>query len=353
MPIEQIFEIESLDALAVYLQALPPGRTRQQLAKLFLQNVLYQNVTQWNRVVRLCEALTIVGWGDLEPVQAVRTRYYNGFPWTILSNRFAERRYVEVCWCTRRGGYAMDENSIVFHGSDDLPSALRKKGFVPVLEPEGGVFATQRNWIARSPIWVGQTVVNCYDSSKPFVASVGKLCDRLFREMRPEAYGRAIDRLWFYFHTSYKDPGCATNYVIQPEDKELNDSENERRLRKRYAANEIRKMGYKLVPRYLFRPFRTAEGQMNISIHLTKEFSEQTIPSQKREFAELLTGAIDQVVGRLRKKRLEYDLETMRTDAARLIQAWASQIDEPDAPVDAGEAASASEIQTISPAPPA
>src|SRR5689334_7802791 len=113
MPVDQIFEIESLDALAKFLQASPPQRMRQQLEKLFFKNVLYQNVTGWNRVVRLCEALTIVGWGELEPVQAVREKYYNGFPWTILFNRFGERRYLEALWSKRRDGYAMVENSVV------------------------------------------------------------------------------------------------------------------------------------------------------------------------------------------------------------------------------------------------
>jgi len=329
MPIDHIFEIKSLDALAEYLQASSPRRTRQQLAKLFFQNVFYRNVTQWNRVVRLCEALTIVGWGDLEPVQAVRTTYYNGFPWTILYNQFAERRYVEACWCMRREGYMMAENSVVFHGSDDLPRELSKKGFVPTQEQEDGVFTTQKNWIARSPIWIGQTVVNCYDSSNAFVTSVWKLRDTLFHEMRPEVYGRAIDQLCFYFHLSYRDPDCGTNYVIQPEERELDDAERQRRLRKLYSVNEIKKMSYELVPRYFFRPFRTDQGQMNISMHLTKEFSEQTTRLQKREFAELLSKAIDEVVTRLRKKRLEYDLDTMRTDADRIIQEWASQRDKP------------------------
>ena len=168
--------------------------------------------------------------------------------------------------------------------------------------------------------------------------------------MRPEAYGRAIDQLCFYFHTSYKDSGCATNYVIQTEARELDDAERQRRLRKLYSVNEIKKMGYKLVPRYLFRHFRTSQGQMNISIHLTKEFSEQATRSQKLEFAELLSTAIDGVVTRLRRKRLVYDLDTMQTDADRITKAWAREVDEPG---DAREAAAASEMKSTSHAPPA
>jgi hypothetical protein len=327
MPIDRIFEIEALDALAEYLRASSPVRTRQQLTRLFLQNVLYQNVSQWNRVVRLCEALTIVGWGELEPVQAVRTRFYNGFPWTLLFNRYAERRYVEACWCSRGDGYMMAENSVVFHGSEDLPSGVRKKGFEPTWEQEAGTFAAQRNWIARAPIWIGQTVVNCYESSNDFVSSVGQLRDRLLHEMRPEVYGRAIDQLRFYFHLSYSVSRSGTHYVIQTEERELDAAECQRRLKKLYSADEIRKMGYKLVPRYLFRPFRSEQGEMNISIHLTKEFSEQSTRSQKLEFAPLLSTAIDQVVAKLRKKRLKYDLDAMQTDADRIIQEWAIQDD--------------------------
>ena len=323
MSIDQIFEIRSLDALAKLLQALPPRRTQQQLTKLLFENVPYRNVTQWNRVVRVCEALTIVGWGELEPVQAVRDKYYNGFPWTMLVNRCGERRYVEAMWSKRRDGYLMVEDSVILHGSDDLPGTLSQQDVMTTGEPQNEVLATQQNWISRSPIRIGQTVVNCYDSSKDFVITVAKLRDKLLHEMRPEVYGRAIDQLCFYFHTSYRGPGCATNFVIQSDDKLLNDGDRQRQLRKLYSADEIKTMGYQLVPRYLFRPFRAVAGQMNISIHLTKEFSEQTTRSQRLEFADLLSTAIDEVVTKLRKKRLLYDLDTMRIDAAKIIQAWA------------------------------
>ena len=323
MPIDHIFEIKSLDALAKYVQAPPPRRTQQQLARLLLKNVLYCDVTQWNRVVRVCEALSIVGWGELEPVQAVRDKYFNGFPWTMLVNRFGDRRYVEAMWSKRRDGYVIDRDSVVLHGSDDLPGSLSQQSFVVSREPQDAVLAVQQNWISRSPIWIGQTVTNCYDSSKEFVTSVMSLSDRLLHEMRPEAYGQTIDQLCFYFHTSYRGPGCATNYVIRGDEKMLNDADSQRKLRKLYSAGEIKTMRYKLVPRYLFRPFRAAAGQMNISIHLTKEFSEQSTRSQMLEFAELLLTAIGEVVARLRKKRLVYDLDTMQKDADRIIRAWA------------------------------
>jgi hypothetical protein len=73
---------------------------------------------------------------------------------------------------------------------------------------------------------------------------------------------------------------------------------------------------------------------------LTKEFSEQDTPSQKLEFAQLLSTAIDEVVSRLRNKRLVYDLGAMQADADRIVQAWAREFDEPGS---AREAAAAPE----------
>jgi hypothetical protein len=340
MRIDHIFEIKSLDALAEYLQESSPERSWQQLARLFFENVLYRKVTEWNRLVRLCEAMTIVGWGELEPVQAVRTKFLNGFPWTMLVNRFGDKRYVDALWSKRVDGYLMVEDSVVFHGSDDLPAKLSKQGFVATPEAENKPLDAQRNWIVRSPILLGQTVLNCYKSSNGFVKSVAKLEDRLLREMRPEVYGRAIDRLCFYFHLSYLDPGCATNYVIQADDRKLDRAEEQRQLGKLYSADEIKKLRYKLVPRFLFRPFRSIDGQMNISIHLTKEFSQQSTRQQKVEFAQLLSLAIDEVVTRLRKKRLAYDLDAMRADAGRIIQAWALESDAKTAPDRRGKRAS-------------
>ena len=232
MPIDDIFEIDSLDELTAYLQSLPPGRTRQQLRKRFFENVRYQNLSQWNRTVRLCEALTIVGWGDLEPVQAIRTIFDNGCPWTELRNRYWDYRYIDAWWSKRKDGIMMSERYLRDHGSDDLPARLLRKPFVATFEKEHGSFATQRNWIPRSPICVWRAICNCYESSEAFMASTKKLDAKLHLEMRPEVYGREIDQLRFYTHVSYGEPLCTNhNFVIQEDDKKLSADEQRRRLR--------------------------------------------------------------------------------------------------------------------------
>lgn len=221
MSIDDIFEIDSLDELTGYLKALPAGKTRRQLKKLFFENVRYQNLSQWNRTVRLCEALTIVGWGDLEPVQAIHTKFDNGCPWTKLRNRYWDYRYIDAWWSKRKDGVMMTDRRIEDHGSDDLPARLCRKPFVPTFEKEHGTFKSQRNWISRSPICVWRTLTMCYESSAVLMDSAKKLDAKLHSEMRPEVYGQEIDQLRFYYHLSYGEPdyASANNFVIQDDDK--------------------------------------------------------------------------------------------------------------------------------------
>lgn len=60
--VNRILEINELNELKAYLSELPDiDSVRTNLLDEFLKYARYSNVTEWNRAVRLCECLAIVG----------------------------------------------------------------------------------------------------------------------------------------------------------------------------------------------------------------------------------------------------------------------------------------------------
>ena len=89
--VNRILEINELNELKAYLSELPDiDSVRTNLLDEFLKYARYSNVTEWNRAVRLCECLAIVGWGEHEGLEAVKTSYFNGNPNTFFINRYGQ-----------------------------------------------------------------------------------------------------------------------------------------------------------------------------------------------------------------------------------------------------------------------
>jgi len=320
----EIFTLESLADLATFLETKPTRRTQKQLAKLFFRYALYENAEQWNKAVRLCEALAIVGWGDYEPVQAERGQAWNGNPATTFFNRYSQERFVQADWSKRKAGLTMQQGSTWYHFSPDLPDKQSQGDEYEVRESiQDRKLASQRNWIPKNPILLGRGIANCYAKSKNFVKSVEQeLLPSLEEQMTPEQYGTAINRIIIHYSLSYADPGCQTNYIILDEDIRISTQELYARLRKMYSKKEIDANDYFLRKRFDYGNFSKAKGTMKVDIHFPKQFSEQTTKMQKKEFAKHLTEAIDGVVQRLEKKKLEYDYDRMRDDFQRILKAW-------------------------------
>ncbi|GHV01936.1 hypothetical protein AGMMS49521_2970 [Campylobacterota bacterium] len=64
---------------------------REKLFDEFLRYAEYKNASEWNRAVRLCECLAIIGWGTHEALQAGRGKFYNGNPETAFITSLASR----------------------------------------------------------------------------------------------------------------------------------------------------------------------------------------------------------------------------------------------------------------------
>ena len=86
----EIYNIESIDELSVYLSKQEQVKARNWLFSQFDKLYHYANIKEWNELVRVCEALKIIGWGDKEPLEAKAQRWINGSFYTSLMNQYFE-----------------------------------------------------------------------------------------------------------------------------------------------------------------------------------------------------------------------------------------------------------------------
>ena len=85
----EIYEIDDLKELKNFLERQSnQDKLRENLFSEFLQYADYKNVSDWNKAVKICESLAIIGWGKYEPLEALRGMYFNGSPMTFFINKF-------------------------------------------------------------------------------------------------------------------------------------------------------------------------------------------------------------------------------------------------------------------------
>lgn len=318
--LERIYEIDDLRSLREFLSGI--DGVRELLLTEFQRYSRYQNATEWNIAVRLCECLAIVGWGDREPLEAVKGVSFNGRPNTFFVNRNAEPRFLDAVWSSRSSGVAIDGRLSFFHDGSGSPIPIGEE----TGEPQPYLLATQRNWIAKNPIFITRGLANCYENSKAVIDSLEKeLKPELNVRMRPELYGAAINRIVlncsFSFYDNYH---CKTNYIIADDSLKLKQMDFYSALLGMFSQKEIDDNGYYLRNRFTYGPFRSSTGMMRVGIVFEKEFSEQSPRRQKQVLSEYLIQAVRQCGRRLRRK-IDYDFELMEADFSAILQEWSEK----------------------------
>lgn len=89
-----------------------------------------------------------------------------------------------------------------------------------------------------------------------------------------------------------------------------------------YPKKEIEENGYYLRNRFVYGPFRTDTGKVNIDIHFEKAFSELSYQEQKEKFTEYASIALNTIVEKLKKNKLDYNFDLMLEDFTNLINEW-------------------------------
>lgn len=321
----KIHDLEDLEKLEEYLLTFEEKEIRDQLFTDFKIYSNYKNGEEWNKAVRICECLTIIGWGNYEPVQAVRGKFFNGNPETRFYNKFSKQRFVNAIWSKRKDGYTMEQGRTSYHNSPDIPNKKTVLNDHPVKEDiQDTKLNTQRNWIPINPILINRTISNCYENSKPLIQSIEQdLMSSLNHQMRPALYGTAIQRIRINCRFSYYDAAYnKTNYIIAPKPLKLKSSALRQELLKTHSKEEISKNGYFLRNRFEFGNFQSKTGTLSVQIHFEKEFSQLSHQEQKNTFSKHLTTALTMVIEKLNKKKLDYDFELMFADFEEILANW-------------------------------
>lgn len=322
--IQEVYDLDELQSLREYLSGFSDvERLRTELLSAFMDYRDYRNADEWNRAVRLCECLAIVGWGDREPLEAVRGAYFNGNPNTYFINRDSRPRFLDAVWSRRTDGVAIDFSRSVWHAGPDGSDCGRRVSDDNIGEACDVRLMSQRNWIAKNPILITRGLANCYENSRPVIESMEKeLMPELNRSMRPELYGNAIDRIVLNCSFSfYDDYHCKTNYIIADESLKLKQKDFYPVLLTMFTEKEIDDNGYYLRNRFTYGPFRTDTGTARIVIVFEKEFSELSQPKQKQLLCDYLFHAVRQFAKRSGKK-VRYDFDLMISDFSAILCRW-------------------------------
>lgn len=321
-----IFEIDSLSELRARLQSVEDIEgLREALFTEFLRYADYRNVREWNKAVRICEALAIIGWGEHEPVEAVRAIYFNGNPETYFINRYSKPRFVDAVWSKRVTGYTMEEGRTSFFASPDDPmcreTVLQQHSVKQCIMDER--LASQRNWIAKNPIHITRTLANCYPSSRRVIDSIEKVLQpALDVRMRPELYGQEIDRITINCSYSFYDnEHCKTNYIIADESRRLKPKDFYPALLSMYSEEEIVRNGYYLRNRFNIGPFRRDTGNIYATVTLEREFSEMSDREQRSVLAGYMRTVLERIATR-QKGKLKYDFPLMLSDFNGILNEW-------------------------------
>nr|WP_253709795.1 hypothetical protein [Treponema sp. OMZ 799] len=323
----EIYAISDLSELEAFLNSQTSiEKLREKLFAEFLKYADYKSVSEWNKAVRLCECLAVIGWGNHEPVEAFRGIFFNGNPRTFFCNRFGELRFVEAVWSKRKAGFTMEQSRTSYYPGPDCEDKKQPVYWdYPVTEKiEDIKIESQRNWIPKNPIWIVRTISNCYENSKPVIESIEeKLQDELNKKMRPEKYGKAVNCIFLNCSFSYYDNAhCKTNYIIDETGRKLSNQEAAKELQKLYTKKEISENGYYLRPRFQYGPFKTDTGKINADIHFEKEFGQLTHQQQKEKLAEYFLVALKTIAEKQKKKIPGYDFNLMIADFTEIINKW-------------------------------
>jgi hypothetical protein len=320
----KIFTIKDLADLEKYLKKQELKKVRKDLLKQFFKYADYKNISEWNKAVVLCEALAIVGWGDCEPVEAMKGQFYNGSPETEFLNRYRENRFVYTIWAKKGDGYTMKQRRTSYFWSPDIPDKKTVLKDYPVTNPasQNEKFLSQRNWIPKNPILIARYCLSYQPNSEKLVESVyNDLVKLLDKKMRPEKYGNVIDRIMLICTFS----GDFSNYVIADESIKTRNSELlYKELLKIYKKSEIEKNHLYLRHRFDYGNFQPKKGLMKVEVMFEKEFENKRFKDQVAHFCKYALMAIENTVERLKKKKLDYNFDLMLEDFKSVLNEWAT-----------------------------
>src|SRR5688572_5134075 len=297
--IARLLAATSIAELKLELGSQAPELVRPALLVEYDRLFRYRNIEEWNALVRVCEALALVGWGERPAVEALAERWLNGSWYTTLRTREFEKlsghgntaKNTEAEWA-KRG------SSFVLRGGEDT------------LDRGIAGFASQRLPLPKNPLRLTRGIANHQKSATAFVQALSALHERLNRELSTERYGEGFDHVAVICSFSNHDDEYTT-------------------VRGEYF-HDAKDVPSGLTTRHYVRP-RLRLGKLtqkhdlwhwSVERHFTRAEGELPLAAQQRLFGEDLRSILETLQQRLAKKKLRYDVKSLRVDLDRLLESW-------------------------------
>jgi hypothetical protein len=283
---EQILNIDDLLELEKYVASQDEDLLRTSLTEEYLRLVEYKDAIAWNRLVRICEVFSIIGWGDLERVNAICTKSLNQWH-TQLENKYREPRFLRGNWLKRKSGYVLF-NPSYYHSPDkpDIPS-VDWQSYPKVNEIVCAVhhLANQRNRQKMSPFSFGGIfVADSPVKSDMLFLILHDLRKLLDYNLRPDLYGEGIESI-------------AIRYVTAKPDE-------------------------KGMTRFEHGTYYPQKCTFGCDVFIGGEFADLSVSQRKEVLRELLLDVLDSLKDKASRKELNYDVNLLTEDALIELGKW-------------------------------
>lgn len=282
-----LFDELTEDGVREWCAQQDTDEARAMLVAEFDRGRDYRDAAGWNRLVRVCEALAVLGWGERTPVEAIAERWINGSMYTQLRDqRFTMLPDGERGWSRKGDGFVLTDG--------DRSHA-------------GPVLGTQRIMLAKNPLRISQSG-NYQRDAEPFVAELAALRD-LLDERLVRNYGPGFSHVGWQLNFSYADagPGLASEYFHDEAD---------------VVAHPVARAWVR--PRLEVGRLSTRRGELTVTItrHYTTAEGRADLADQKRSFAEDTSAVLDALATKLAKKAPGYRCTQLRTDVVEVLETW-------------------------------
>lgn len=288
---ETLFGELTLDELERRVGALGHDAVRTRLLAEYDQRREYRSLAEWNRLVRACEVLALVGWGERQPVEAYAEKWINGRMYTKLFTAT-----FETLPGTERGWRKHGTTFVLEDGPDRADPALTTVEY-------------QRNPLSKNPIRLVRGG-NYPQSAHAFVEELGrlrKILDARLAKWYGPGFGYLGIQLYFSLPDAHPLSGLRMEYF-----------HDESEIPPGFAGKAF------VRPRLKVGRLATRKGEIKLEVtrHYTRLEGEADLDTQKQTFVRDLDVILNLLADRIGKKAPGYRVGELRGDVSAILRAW-------------------------------
>lgn len=298
-----LYQDFTLSELESFLKGLQVAELRKTLLHLFQKYQYYQNLTEWNKAVRICESLAIIGWGEAEGYEALHFTYVNGNPYTCFADYLDKERIQSANWSKGKSGYTLKPGKVYRFNAPNEKAEIVQDIQTDI---QNGNFLTQRNWLPGNPVKPKLALLNALPELTFIRDQLIQLRAFFNARLSGHHYGKSLNYIYVICHISSE----FTQYELTDT---LPDSGQ------KYAGRTM------LTPKFVPGRFNRKTGIYTVDYFIPKTFGEQPESLQLQKLKQDMVEIIDLAVEKLRQKCAGFDFDQMKQDVEQCLYKWESK----------------------------